>query len=63
MPEHGPDVASGRPAATFNAYILKAVAMIASERAGQGYDLHSYSPGTCPTVPTTQRRFDPTIHR
>jgi hypothetical protein len=42
MPEHGPDVASGRPAATFNAYILKAVAMIASERAGQGYGLHSY---------------------
>jgi hypothetical protein len=42
MPEHGPDVATGRPAATFNAYILKAVAMIASERAGQGYDLHSY---------------------
>jgi hypothetical protein len=31
-----------RPAATFNSYVLKAVSLIASERAGQGYDLHSY---------------------
>lgn len=42
MPEHGPDVATSRPAATFNDYILKAVTMIASGRAGLGYDLHSY---------------------
>ena len=36
-----PETAS-RPANVFNDYILKAVTMIASSRAGLGYDLHSY---------------------
>src|SRR5687767_10571149 len=33
---------AARPAATFNDTILKAVRMIAGERAGKGYDLNSY---------------------
>jgi hypothetical protein len=37
-----PEATVSRPAAVFNEYVLKAVAKIASDRAGQGSDLQSY---------------------
>jgi Tfp pilus assembly protein PilX len=37
-----PEATASRPAAVFNEYVLKAVAKIASDRAGKGYDLQSY---------------------
>ena len=42
MSNEGLVVGATRPATTFNAYVLKAVEMLARDRAGLGYDLNSY---------------------